>query len=69
MRCGYFTMPLHPPGSSPSQTMADDLDQLVALERLGFEEAWIGEHFTSVWENVPSARTCSSPRRWRSPGR
>ena len=53
MRCGYFTMPLHPPGSSPSQTMADDLDQLVALERLGFEEAWIGEHFTSVWENIP----------------
>jgi limonene 1,2-monooxygenase len=53
MRCGYFTMPLHPPGSNPSQTMADDLDQLVALERLGFEEAWIGEHFTSVWENIP----------------
>ena len=53
MRCGYFTMPLHPPGSNPSQTMADDLEQLVTLERLGFEEAWIGEHFTSVWENIP----------------
>ena len=53
MRCGYFTMPLHPPGSNPSLTMADDLDQLVTLERLGFEEAWIGEHFTSVWENIP----------------
>jgi alkanesulfonate monooxygenase SsuD/methylene tetrahydromethanopterin reductase-like flavin-dependent oxidoreductase (luciferase family) len=53
MRCGYFTMPLHPPGSDPSRTMADDLDQLVTLERLGFEEAWIGEHFTSVWENIP----------------
>ena len=53
MRCGYFTMPLHPPGSNPFQTMADDLEQLVALERLGFEEAWIGEHFTSVWENIP----------------
>jgi alkanesulfonate monooxygenase SsuD/methylene tetrahydromethanopterin reductase-like flavin-dependent oxidoreductase (luciferase family) len=33
--------------------MADDLEQLVTLERLGFEEAWIGEHFTSVWENIP----------------
>jgi alkanesulfonate monooxygenase SsuD/methylene tetrahydromethanopterin reductase-like flavin-dependent oxidoreductase (luciferase family) len=53
MRCGYFTMPLHPPGSNPSRTIADDLEQLVALERLGFEEAWIGEHFTSIWENIP----------------
>jgi len=53
MRAGYFTMPLHPPGSDPGQTMADDLDQLVFLEGLGFEEAWIGEHFTAEWENIP----------------
>lgn len=53
MRCGYFTMPLHPPGSDPSHTMANDLEQIVMLERLGYEEAWIGEHFTSVWENIP----------------
>ena len=53
MRSGYFTMPLHPPGSHPAETMAGDMDQIVTLERLGFEEAWIGEHFTSVWENVP----------------
>lgn len=53
MRVGYFTMPLHPPGSDPARTMEDDLQQLVFLERLGFEEAWIGEHFTAVWENIP----------------
>src|SRR5437867_3853595 len=53
MRLGYFTMPLHPPGSDPAQTMEDDLEQLVTLEGLGFEEAWIGEHFTAVWENIP----------------
>jgi hypothetical protein len=41
MRVGYFTMPLHPPGADPGGTMADDLDQLVFLDRLGFEEAWI----------------------------
>jgi alkanesulfonate monooxygenase SsuD/methylene tetrahydromethanopterin reductase-like flavin-dependent oxidoreductase (luciferase family) len=33
--------------------MADDLERLVTLERLGSEEAWIGEHFTSIWENIP----------------
>lgn len=53
MRLGYFTMPLHPPGSDPAQTLADDLEQLVALDRLGYAEAWIGEHFTSEWENIP----------------
>jgi alkanesulfonate monooxygenase SsuD/methylene tetrahydromethanopterin reductase-like flavin-dependent oxidoreductase (luciferase family) len=53
MRVGYFAMPLHPPGSDPGQTMADDLEQLVVLDRLGFGEAWIGEHFTAVWENIP----------------
>jgi alkanesulfonate monooxygenase SsuD/methylene tetrahydromethanopterin reductase-like flavin-dependent oxidoreductase (luciferase family) len=33
--------------------MDEDLEQLVVLEGLGFEEAWIGEHFTAEWENIP----------------
>jgi alkanesulfonate monooxygenase SsuD/methylene tetrahydromethanopterin reductase-like flavin-dependent oxidoreductase (luciferase family) len=53
MRLGYFAMPLHPPGADLAQTLDDDLDQLVTLEGLGFEEAWIGEHFTAEWENIP----------------
>ena len=53
MRVGYFTMPLHPPGADPGRTMADDLDQLVFLDQLGFEEAWVGEHITAEWENIP----------------
>jgi alkanesulfonate monooxygenase SsuD/methylene tetrahydromethanopterin reductase-like flavin-dependent oxidoreductase (luciferase family) len=53
MRLGYFAMPLHPPGADPADTMDEDLAQLVTLERLGFEEAWIGEHFTAQWENIP----------------
>ena len=53
MRYGYFTMPLHPPEADLAQTLADDLEQIVTLERLGFGEAWIGEHFTSAWENIP----------------
>jgi alkanesulfonate monooxygenase SsuD/methylene tetrahydromethanopterin reductase-like flavin-dependent oxidoreductase (luciferase family) len=46
-------MPLHPPGADPAQTMDDDLEQLAFLDRLGFVEAWIGEHFTAQWENIP----------------
>ena len=53
MRLGYFAMPLHPPGSDPAKTMDDDLLQLATLDRLGYEEAWIGEHFTAQWENIP----------------
>jgi alkanesulfonate monooxygenase SsuD/methylene tetrahydromethanopterin reductase-like flavin-dependent oxidoreductase (luciferase family) len=54
MEVGYFTMPLHPPGSDITKTLDDDMEQLVTLDQLGYKEAWIGEHFTSVWENIPA---------------
>ncbi len=53
MEVGYFTMPLHPPGSDVTQTLDDDLDQIVMLDEMGYREAWIGEHFTTAWENIP----------------
>ena len=54
MEVGYFTMPLHPPGSDMAQTLEDDLGQIVTLDELGYKEAWIGEHFTAEWENIPA---------------
>ena len=54
MQVGFFTMPLHPPGSDITQTLEDDLHQLEVLDRLGYSEAWIGEHFTTAWENIPA---------------
>ena len=54
MEVGYFTMPLHPPGSNITQTLQDDLEQIVTLDTLGYREAWIGEHFTAEWENIPA---------------
>ena len=53
MQVGFFTMPLHPPGSDITQTLEDDLHQIEVLDELGYAEAWIGEHFTTVWENIP----------------
>lgn len=53
MRLGYFMMPLHPPGCDVAGAMEQDLEQIVFLESLGFEEVWVGEHFTSRWENLP----------------
>ena len=54
MELGFFTMPLHPPGSNITKTFEDDLAQVVKLDELGYSEAWIGEHFTSEWENIPN---------------
>ena len=54
MEVGYFTMPMHPPGSDLTKTLEDDLQQIVTLDKLGYREAWIGEHFTTAWENIPA---------------
>ena len=54
MRYGYFMMPMHSPGSDPSVTLQTDLSQVERLDELGFDEAWIGEHFTAEWENIPA---------------
>jgi alkanesulfonate monooxygenase SsuD/methylene tetrahydromethanopterin reductase-like flavin-dependent oxidoreductase (luciferase family) len=54
MRYGYFMMPMHPPGSFLADTLELDLKQVERLDELGFHEAWVGEHFTAEWENIPS---------------
>lgn len=54
MELGFFTMPLHPPGTDYTELVHHDLDQLLVLDELGYKEAWIGEHYTSVWESLPA---------------
>jgi alkanesulfonate monooxygenase SsuD/methylene tetrahydromethanopterin reductase-like flavin-dependent oxidoreductase (luciferase family) len=54
MRYGYFMMPMHLPGSDVGVTLQTDLEQIQRLDQLGFDEAWIGEHFTAEWENIPA---------------
>jgi alkanesulfonate monooxygenase SsuD/methylene tetrahydromethanopterin reductase-like flavin-dependent oxidoreductase (luciferase family) len=54
MRYGYFMMPMHLPGSDLGVTLQTDLAQIERLDELGFGEAWIGEHFTAEWENIPA---------------
>ena len=53
MQFGLFMMPLHPPHRSYADSYDRDLDLLQAADRLGFHEAWIGEHLTERWENAP----------------
>jgi alkanesulfonate monooxygenase SsuD/methylene tetrahydromethanopterin reductase-like flavin-dependent oxidoreductase (luciferase family) len=54
MKLGLFTMPSHPPERSLADGHDWDLQNLQWADELGFEEAWIGEHHTSVWEPPPA---------------
>jgi limonene 1,2-monooxygenase len=54
MRFGTFMAPFHPTGQSPTLAMERDLDTIVALDRLGFDEAWVGEHHSAGFEIIAS---------------
>lgn len=54
MQFGYFAMPSHPPERGLKAGHDYDLAILRELDRLGFTEAWIGEHHTAPWEPHPS---------------
>ena len=54
MKLGLFNMPLHPPGRLHADTYDEDLDLMSFADELGYAEAWIGEHFTTEWENMPA---------------
>ena len=54
MKLGYFTMPLHPVGKDWGQTLAEDREAILLADRLGYEEAFIGEHVTDLAETITS---------------
>jgi alkanesulfonate monooxygenase SsuD/methylene tetrahydromethanopterin reductase-like flavin-dependent oxidoreductase (luciferase family) len=54
MKLGALLMPSHPPERSIRDGQRWDLGDLERLDALGFEEAWIGEHFTAAWEPCPA---------------
>ena len=53
MRLAMFSMPTHPPGRPVYETYDDDFRTFELADELGYDEVWLGEHFTSVWENIP----------------
>ncbi len=53
-RIGLFLQPIHPPEESPAVTLQDDLALIEHLDRLGYDEAWIGEHHSTGWETIAS---------------
>ena len=49
---GVFVTPFHPTGQSPTVALEYDLDRVVTLDRLGFDEAWFGEHHSGGYELI-----------------
>src|SRR5580692_590110 len=54
MRFGNFMAPFHPVGQNPTLALERDLELIVAMDRLGFAEAWIGEHHSAGYEIIAS---------------
>jgi len=54
MRLATFMMPLHPPARMPWETYAEDREAILLADRLGYCEAYVGEHVTDLAENVTS---------------
>src|ERR1700727_2900017 len=54
MRIGALLMPSHPPERSVVEGQQWDLREIQRLDRFGFDEVWIGEHFTAAWEPCPA---------------
>jgi limonene 1,2-monooxygenase len=54
MRFGMFMAPFHDIGQNPTLALERDLELIQHLDRLGFDEAWIGEHHSGGVEIIAS---------------
>ena len=54
LRHGIFLPPFHPNEENPTQCLERDLELMTWLDRLGFHEAWIGEHHSAGFEIISS---------------
>ncbi|MFZ0658813.1 MAG: LLM class flavin-dependent oxidoreductase [Candidatus Binataceae bacterium] len=54
MRSGIFLAPFHPTDEDPTLALRRDIDLIAHLDRIGFDEAWIGEHHSAGYEIIAS---------------
>src|SRR6266513_3213369 len=55
MRLGLFMMPMHPAERDPVHTLQEDREAIILADRLGFYDAFVGEHLTDRCENVTNS--------------
>jgi limonene 1,2-monooxygenase len=54
LRFGAFIAPFHPLDENPTLAIERDLDLVQLMDKLGYEEAWIGEHHSAGFEIIAS---------------
>ncbi len=54
LRFGIFMAPFHQAGENPTLAFERDLELIQHLDRLGWDEAWIGEHHSAGTEIIAS---------------
>jgi alkanesulfonate monooxygenase SsuD/methylene tetrahydromethanopterin reductase-like flavin-dependent oxidoreductase (luciferase family) len=53
MEYGLFMMPLHDPRRDYTGILEEDREAILLAEKLGFAEAWVGEHYSARTEPIP----------------
>jgi limonene 1,2-monooxygenase len=54
LRNGIFMAPFHPLDEDPTLALQRDLELIEHLDRIGYDEAWIGEHHSAGFEIIAS---------------
>lgn len=52
LRFGVFFAPFHPVGQNPTLAFDYDMERAVALDNLGYDEVWFGEHHSGGYELI-----------------
>lgn len=52
MQLGLFMMPLHDPNRDYTSVLREDREAILLAEKLGFNEAWVGEHYAATTEPI-----------------
>jgi alkanesulfonate monooxygenase SsuD/methylene tetrahydromethanopterin reductase-like flavin-dependent oxidoreductase (luciferase family) len=55
LKLGFFIQPVHPPSRPYSDVLREDREAVVLADRLGYGEAFIGEHLVDAAETIPSS--------------
>ena len=53
MNLGLFMMPLHDPGRDYQSVLREDREAILLADQLGYDEAWVGEHYSCKTEPIP----------------
>jgi len=55
LKLGFFIQPVHPPSRSYAEVLREDREAVVLADRLGYREAFIGEHLVDSAETITSS--------------